>query len=370
MDEIGHSPFSNPLALPPHVSNHLFRAYFTCIHPIWPLIYKSLYDTQDYQRLMGELPKALIFAIFSIAVSVQDKLDNEDARSFENINPELFFEAAIRALEGTDGDEHRNPVPQYVVRSSITHCQVFAILALQQLGVAEFSQASILCGLASSIAIDLRLHRRATSQTNRDLAEKEIKSRLWWTIYTLDQMLACEMGRPPVLRYDDSDAPFPSVEESDEYELYYRLPQDQSNSSSRIPLKLHTLSAFHAAIKLAVVLEHISTQVYSLGNRERIRQNREFGEEIRLRLWLEIQEWETSMQVSPLKLDLTDNFTSVPVTINNYVVSNPSEKSKSFTLIVSSSCGLPLSCFIALSQHTGRVDLRVHSSNSPRPIHS
>jgi hypothetical protein len=56
--------------------------------------------------------------------------------------------------------------------------------------------------------------------------------------------------------------------------------------------------------------------------RQRIRENRQIGEETRLHLWAELQEWERSMEVSPLKLDTSENLSSPPVVVTNYVVSD------------------------------------------------
>jgi hypothetical protein len=261
-DELGQSPLSDPQALPSHISNHLFRAYFSCIHPIWPLIYKPLFDARDYAKLLEELPKALVFAMFAIAVSVQGGLENGEIKQMEDINPEIIFDAAIRALEESEGDDRKRPASQYLMKPTITHCQVLAILALQQHGVAEFSQAGILCGLASSIAIELRLHRKIEGNNP---AEREIKSRLWWTIYVLETMLSCEMGRPTLLRYEESDTPFPSAEESDEFELY--TPVSQASwppSILRVGLKLRTLTAFHSSTQIRTSSQYL--RVFDMNN--------------------------------------------------------------------------------------------------------
>ena len=70
-----------------------------------------------------------------------------------------------------------------------------------------------------------------------------------------------------------------------------------------------------------MIMENVSRQIYGVRARQRIRENRQIGEETRLHLWAELQEWERSMEVSPLKLDTSENMSSPPVVVTNYVVS-------------------------------------------------
>lgn len=203
-------------------------------------------------------------------------------------------------------------------KPSITNCQVLTILALQQHGVAEFARAGILCSLAAAMAIELRLHRNIWTH---DEVEKEVASRLWWNLFILDKMLASEMGRPIVLHADDSDAPYPSTSESDEFELFTLTSQRKSIRQEGVPaLKLRTLSSFHTTIDMTKLMEKIMRMVYSFGARELIRKDRAVGDNIRMSLSAEIEKWEQNVEASPLRLDLTKESMAPPAIVTNYVV--------------------------------------------------
>jgi hypothetical protein len=306
-------PHTTNIAL--HVSRRLFQAYFQCIHPIWPLLYKPLYSSFDHEQILKLLPQQLVYAILSLAVLIHDP--RSDQRS-QYEQAQQFFAKSLDALK----DPGPGPKDQTLVemRTSIENCQTYTILALQQHGIGEFSRAGTLVAVASAMAIDLSLHRKTDTDSH---VEAQVKSRLWWNIYVLEKMLSCEMGRPSLLRAEEAETPFPSVEESDEYELFSESTQVDTASNHKMnrSLKLRTISAFHSSIQIAMIMESVSRQIYSIAARQRIRQDREGGEETRLRLWTEIQEYEIAMDNSPLKLDTTGNLASLPVTVTNYIVS-------------------------------------------------
>jgi hypothetical protein len=264
------------------------------------------------------MPPALVAAIYSIASCV-DKSQTYATNSVMPRYPEprQFFEEALELLQEGNGEGGQ---PFNTFTPSITSCQVLAILLLQQHGLAEYSRAAMLCGLASAMAIEMRLHRQSDSN---DPIQIEVRSRLWWNLYILEKMLSCETGKPVLLRSEESDCPLPSVSEADEFELmpsYVRSskPSDQVRNSS---IKLRTISILHTSVKLAYIMERISREIYGLNARKAIRSNQAQGESKRMDVWMDLREWERDVEASPLKLDLSDDLTSVPGAITNYVVS-------------------------------------------------
>lgn len=288
----------------------LFQTYFRCIHPIWPILYKPLYDTLNHAELMDVLPIPLINAMFSIAVPLLDS--DDDISHSKNDQAHQFFLEALRSLREYESPNGNQSI--FAIQPTIIHCQVLTILALQQHGIAAFSQAGMLCAVAVSMAIDLRLHIESVTDT---YIEAQTKSRVWWSVYVLEKMLSCEMSRPTLLRSEESDTPFPSVEESDEYEFFSEA--SQTNNVKPRSLKLRTISAFHTSIRIAMLMEEVSRQIYSIGARKKIREDRVFGEETRLRIWAQLKDYEQALESSPLKLDISRQGPVIPVTVTNYV---------------------------------------------------
>jgi len=306
-------------------ATRLFQTYFTCIHPIWPVLYKPLYESMSYNQLTKELPRSLLFAMFAIAVCIRadtrSSNPSEEEGQHEISDPvgraSQFLDAALAELQRA-GDNKNEFKLVNVLQPSIAGCQALTILGLQQHGVAEFSRAAVLCGLATSMAIDLRLYRDCWPD---DPVQKEVASRLWWNLYVLDNMLSCEMGRPVTLRAEEADAPYPSIAESDEFELFTpaqgRRPFGQDPVAA---IKIRTLSAFHTTIDMIKLMERVSREIYSLAARQSIRQDRLGGDATRMKLSHDILEWERQVEASPLRLDLTGKTVTLPAIVTNYVV--------------------------------------------------
>jgi hypothetical protein len=206
------------------------------------------------------------------------------------------------------------------LQPSITNCQALTLLALQQHGVAEFPSAGVFFffSLAAAMAVDLPLHRKIWSDNG---AQQEVASRLWWNIFVLDKMLASEMGRPIVLRFEDSDAPYPSASESDEYERLALSHERKLLGQEGLPIiKLRTISAFHTTIDMTKELELVIREVHSLAAREKIRTDRSYGDDTRMRLSDKLGEWEKKLDASPLRLDPYNASLAPPAIVTNYVV--------------------------------------------------
>jgi len=297
---------SGALLVSRDASSRLFNVYFSTIHPMWPILYKPMYDLTGHENLMSTIPQPLLYAIYSIAACVQ--LHQED-RFMDTPPPSMLFENAIVALQKFEGG-----CPSLnLLKPSLETCQTLTILALQQHSAAESSSAALLCSLASSMAIELRIHR-ATNVN--DPTEIQIRSRLWWNIFVLDKMIACEMGRPVLLRSEETDTPFPSSSESDEFQLLSLRSAGDNRVSS---VKTHTISGFHTTIQIVMIMEKISREIYSVVGRAAIKNGDRGPEEIRMRVWQELKDYNTMMDSSPLRLD-TNGAVAAPVTITNLVV--------------------------------------------------
>ncbi|CZR69825.1 related to CHA4-transcription factor [Phialocephala subalpina] len=303
-------------------STSLLQTYFNCLHPLWPILYKPLYSSSDYANPTNMMAPPLVAAIFAIASCIdrpQQYTPNTIVGKFPE--PTQFFEEALNLLQLVDEND-RTPRLSRALTPSITNCQVLTILCLQQHGVAEYSRAAILCGLASAMAIELRIHRPCESE---DPIQREIQSRLWWNLYILEKMMSTEMGRPVLLRAEESDCPFPSEQEADEFELMAARPGSQGALGTpshlrSVPTKLRTISGLHTTIKLSQIFEKLAREIYGIKARKTIRENQAEGEAKRMSLWFALQGWEREMEGSALRLDLSRELSSVPAAVTNYVI--------------------------------------------------
>ncbi|KAL3425154.1 glucanase b [Phlyctema vagabunda] len=310
------------LIVSPTMSNRLLQTYFNFMHHLWPLLYKPMYSSLDYSYPTSAMPPVLVSAIYALAACVREvpRIDPGDDGISDTVetvpDPKVFFQDALLALQMGIG-EGKSPHPLNGLKPSITNCQALVILAIQQHGVAEYPSAAMLCGLASAMAIELRLHRPYGAD---DPVQVEVRSRLWWNLFIAEKMLSCEMGRPVILRSEEVDTPYPSINESDEFELMVTWGKSHTTQPTNRSIKLRTMSILHTSIGLAIIMERLSREIYSLSARKAIRNDQAAGEEIRMKLWLVIQEWEQSLETLSLKLDLNDEFSALPGVVTNCVI--------------------------------------------------
>jgi hypothetical protein len=281
-----------------------------------------MYASLDYTSPFSMMPVALVSAIYAIASCIdrerpQPPTPNTIVQRYPE--PHMFFEETLELLQ-LSSNKDQAPKAVNALTPSIDACQALVILSLQQHGLAEYSRAAILCGLASAMAIELRLHRAYESN---DALQIEIQSRLWWNLFILEKMMSCEMGRPIILRSEETDCPFPSTSEADEFELMSTYPRFQGpySQAQNTSIKLRTLSGLHTTIRLSKIMERISREIYGLSARLAIRENQDLGESKRREIWSELNVWENRMDISALAIDLSENLTSIPAVITNYVVS-------------------------------------------------
>lgn len=320
---IASRPPGLSINLPPEISARLFQIYFNYVHPLWPILYKPMYASLDYVNPTIMMAPALVAAIFAVASGVE----KQQALATNTIiqkypEPRSFAEEAIDLLlQGTRGTTEPGLSGFSTIEPSILSCQVLTLLSLQHHGAADYSRAGVLCGLASTMAIELKLHR---PDITGDSNSRETRSRLWWNLFILEKNIAFELGRPVLLRVEETDCPYPSVSEADEFELMSVFARDQGSpeQARSTSIKLRTISGLHTTIDLSLIIERLCREVYGLTSRKRIRVNDGYAEGTRNEIWRSLKDWERDIEASALQLDLSENLTSVPATITNYVVSS------------------------------------------------
>lgn len=203
---------------------------------------------------------------------------------------------------------------------SIESVQALVILALQQHGLGEASNAAILCSIAAGMAIDLRLNEAQPADS--DHTTREVASRLWWNLFILDKMLEVERGRPFRLRSEDITTSWPSIAESDEYQLI-KVPE--AGTGRLVTIKTYGLSGFEKTIQLATLMESVAREVCSLTSKARLCEDLAAAELVRLGLCRRLIEYQESLKASKFALRTEDGFHAVvsPVSIINAIVRAP-----------------------------------------------
>ncbi|CAO1617033.1 unnamed protein product [Sympodiomycopsis kandeliae] len=176
----------------------------------------------------------------------------------------------------SEGNTMRSPTPTelsdvYFVRarywllrndceSSLETAQALLFMSLRESGCGRSSHSAEYCMSACRTALEMGLHR---DFSNRGLSPTETQARLrtWWNIYVLDKTNSAMLGRPCVLRYEESDAPLFEVNGSEEYASWNPSTHDDSLASKVLSGKpVRSLSYFAYGSTLATICEQIVLQ--------------------------------------------------------------------------------------------------------------
>lgn len=97
-----------------------------------------------------------------------------------------------------------------VIRS---FCRMLTIsLSFYANSLGRVKSAHVYCGIALRIGIGLGLHRSQAGSSIMSPVQREVRRRVWWTLYLFDRMISSKLGYPLAIRDDDIDVEGPSME--------------------------------------------------------------------------------------------------------------------------------------------------------------
>ncbi|KAH8119301.1 fungal-specific transcription factor domain-containing protein [Phellopilus nigrolimitatus] len=247
---------------------HLLKIYWSSIHPHWPILYKPAFDAVSIFSIYEEVPLALLYALFSLSARLASTtvLDAQMAEVFRSTAEEKLLS------EG-------------VFRSNIDTCTALFLLSLYYHGEGNQRQAWVHCSVAATMALDLGLHK---SVKNLPLVDHERRVRVFWNIFVYEKNLACEMGRPVMIRMVHCDPARLSEEQSDEYETVVHPGTSRFGHTVR----LYTISIFNSAVDLFRIFERILSEVHSVPKPS---SNRSARERLVQELEYDLDKWQKSL---------------------------------------------------------------------------
>ncbi|KAL4754103.1 hypothetical protein BDW72DRAFT_158463 [Aspergillus terricola var. indicus] len=173
---------------PRNVADKLFEDYLDTVHPVFPIISRSLFSAQyrnffDNSARPGDKWLAILNLIFAMSSSHAHLMQ----ASWRGDGRDHFvYLARARALSMNSDTLFTHPDLQQV--------QVEALTAFYLLATNQINRAWRIASLALRSGISLGLNLRNTSEITPD-ASKEARYRVWWCLYTLEHMLGTMTGR-------------------------------------------------------------------------------------------------------------------------------------------------------------------------------
>ncbi|KAJ6024823.1 C6 transcription factor [Penicillium herquei] len=222
-------PRRRPMSLPHKgVARDLANAFFRCVNPYTPVLHHG-----EFQKLLDELysnptgqhlPLKLytVFIVFAIGAAKSNKSDRESSPMFHDYNglprgkrrrlsvspytPEDYKESAMAYL-----DSYMSEVPSFNFLARLEELQAVLLLCIFTLLKPGIPTLTSLLDMAIHSATDLRLYSDHSSMAdiNSESFFKTIKShspskssiqelrrRLWWSLYSLERLVAPYLDRP------------------------------------------------------------------------------------------------------------------------------------------------------------------------------
>ncbi|KAL4951954.1 fungal-specific transcription factor domain-containing protein [Aspergillus filifer] len=222
-EELFLDPTIDPYGRPPrHIADKLLDCYFFTVHPSFPIIakipfmqqYEMYYTRTDIQPTKRWL--TILNLVFALAIKFAQLVSKPWVSEAES--PMTCFTRA-RKLNFTESQLLEHPNLQQV--------QVEGLTAFFLMAIGHINRSWRACGVSVRSAIALGVNLRSESKETSNLS-KEIRYRVWWSIYTLENTLSIMTGRPTSApdKYSTTPLPIPFDEEQFREPVASRLLTD------------------------------------------------------------------------------------------------------------------------------------------------
>ncbi|KAI6330759.1 hypothetical protein MCOR29_001703 [Pyricularia oryzae] len=194
-------------------TDQILNAYYASIHTTFPMIHWPTFQqsVDELYRPGGlQAAKPSFLSCFFTVLTVGSLFSPDAHRS--NLACEL-------------ADAARKVIDPWTNEYELDHVRTLALMAMMLYEMNLKSVAWTWVGSAVRMAQDMGLHADLGSWT---MLEGEMRRRVWWTVYVLEQSMSVEIGRRTMIDDSDCDVPLPAA--VDDHHIHtneIRVPQGQ-----------------------------------------------------------------------------------------------------------------------------------------------
>ncbi|KAH8880572.1 hypothetical protein GQ53DRAFT_669615, partial [Thozetella sp. PMI_491] len=179
-----------------HVPDTLITAYFEHVHADFPVLHESSFR-EEYERhaqspnlLASTADPTWICSLLCVLILARRSQGGLDVLSLEHgQEAEERWWRKVQAL-----------LPSVIFTSSISAVQALLLMGLHLHNNNHRDSCWTLTGAAARIAFAIGLHRDTIIGNNKkpmhNPVTRELRKRLWWTLYTFEMMQASSLDRP------------------------------------------------------------------------------------------------------------------------------------------------------------------------------
>ncbi|RFU29415.1 hypothetical protein B7463_g6925, partial [Scytalidium lignicola] len=177
------------------VADALVDAYFDRVHPNYMIFHRGAFQVRyesiwvEEKRPIQDFEPGLICSVFMMFVFGAQALEHHDEQKSAQVQRRYLDLVQARLY-------------QLLHTTSLLNVQAILLLQLHEHNATERNTSWMLVGCASRMAVALGMHREGATG-GFDPIEREIRRRVWWTLYIFEQNLCTILGRPSAI--DDSE---------------------------------------------------------------------------------------------------------------------------------------------------------------------
>lgn len=187
----------------------LSGSYFANWHMLYPFLhaptvlgyFHELSCTSSEYSTSQELKMVIVRSVLSISLADQRQAGHVFKSQYPSDAVFPSHDAAVDSLQHV----LTNPTSILGLQAAIG-VQLFLVSMLR------LNAASRLGGLVNRMAVQLGLHRCPARYASFSATEKELRQRIFWSLYTIDRFICQSMGLPLGINDDDVDVCFPNAE--------------------------------------------------------------------------------------------------------------------------------------------------------------
>ncbi|OIW22873.1 hypothetical protein CONLIGDRAFT_694810 [Coniochaeta ligniaria NRRL 30616] len=186
--------------LPPReISDTLIEAFFVKVHRDFPIFHRAIFQT-SYESMWSTMPETdpawlmTLYMVFVLALET----------TADNGSTQRRLAAQSRYLA-----KAKTFLPEVIAGCTLSHIQALMLYCLQMHISRERNASWNITGASIRIAVAIGLHRNGVNPKCSPL-ERELRKRVWWTIYAFERLECSSLGRPSVIDDSECNTPVPT----------------------------------------------------------------------------------------------------------------------------------------------------------------
>ncbi|OAA63691.1 fungal-specific transcription factor [Niveomyces insectorum RCEF 264] len=201
--------------LPPKdVADAMVALFFAKVHRDFPIFHRALFMAmyEDMWSLTPNTEPAWLMALGMVFVLGLDAASSPPSSSSPSSRDDalpMLSPAQKRAMKERYLAAAKGLLPEVLSGCTLGHVQAIMLYCRHAYISGDRNTSWSLAGAAIRIAVAIGLHRNGAN-ARCNLLERELRKRVWWTLYAFERMECSSLGRASAIDDDECNVGFPT----------------------------------------------------------------------------------------------------------------------------------------------------------------